>query len=75
MPWYILKTKFEYFFLLYLSWSFFMQHGINEVDVELKREAMFFWVRRLSLACYVNIIVMWFHVVQVRWDDAIDLFF
>jgi hypothetical protein len=52
-----------------------MQHGINEVDVELKREAMFFWVRRLSLACYVNIIVMWFHVVQVRWDDAIDLFF
>ena len=47
-----------------------MQHGINEVDVELKKDAKFFWVRWLSLACYVNIIVMWFHVIQVRWDEA-----
>jgi hypothetical protein len=39
-----LKTKLEYFFLLDLSWSFFsfLQHGRNEINAELKKEAEFF---------------------------------
>ena len=44
LPWYIFKTKLEYFYFCWTCADYFsfLQHGRNEVNVELKKEAEFF---------------------------------